>query len=167
MLPLPVPDPPTAAGCGQGAATSASWVAAFALPLPVMTTAAAPVLIAYDGSDAARRAISETAELFSSRSVLVATVWEEGLAYSAAAMPTAGLELQPVPADFGEAQKIGEELQARARRIAEGGAELARSAGLQAEAFAVAGDFQVADAIVERASPGSAQGWRAALQAGF
>jgi nucleotide-binding universal stress UspA family protein len=116
-----------------------------------MTTAAAPVLIAYDGSDAARRAISETAELFSSRSVLVATVWEEGLAYSAAAMPTAGLELQPVPADFGEAQKIGEELQARARRIAEGGAELARSAGLQAEAFAVAGDFQVADAIVELA----------------
>jgi nucleotide-binding universal stress UspA family protein len=116
-----------------------------------MTAAAAPILIAYDGSDAARRAISETAELFGSRSVLVATVWEEGLAYSAAAMPTAGLELQPVPADFGEAQKIGEELQARARRIAEGGAELARSAGLQAEAFAVAGDFQVADAIVELA----------------
>jgi nucleotide-binding universal stress UspA family protein len=116
-----------------------------------MTAAAAPILIAYDGSDAARRAISETAELFGSRSVLVATVWEEGLAYSAAAMQTAGPELQPVPADFGEAQKLGEELQARARRIAEDGAELARSAGLQAEAFAVAGEFQVAEAIVELA----------------
>jgi nucleotide-binding universal stress UspA family protein len=116
-----------------------------------MTAAAAPILIAYDGSDAARRAISETAELFGTRSVLVATVWEEGLAYSAAAMQAAGPELQPVPADFGEAQKLGEELQARARRIAEDGAELARSAGLQAEAFAVAGEFQVAEAIVELA----------------
>jgi nucleotide-binding universal stress UspA family protein len=114
-----------------------------------MTAAAAPVLIAYDGSDAARRAIGETAELFGSRSVLVATVWEEGLAYSAA-VPTAS-ELQPAPVDIELAEKLGEELHARALHIAEQGGELARSAGLEAEAFAVAGDFQVAEAIVELA----------------
>jgi nucleotide-binding universal stress UspA family protein len=113
--------------------------------------AAAPLLIAYDGSDAARRAISETAELFGSRSVLVATVWEEALAYTAATMPTAGLELQPTPMDIGEARRLEQEFEARARRVAEEGAELARSAGLQAEAIAVAGDVQAADAIVELA----------------
>jgi nucleotide-binding universal stress UspA family protein len=113
--------------------------------------AAAPLLIAYDGSDAARRAISEAAELFGSRSALVVTVWEEGLAYSATTMPTAGMELQPTPMDVGEAHKLEQEFEAHARRVAEEGAELARSAGLQAEALAVAGDVQAADAIVELA----------------
>jgi nucleotide-binding universal stress UspA family protein len=115
-------------------------------------TDAASILVAYDGSDTARRAISETAELFGPRSVLVATVWEEALAYSVAAMPTAGgADLQPLAADFGEAQRVEQELQARARRIAEDGANLARSLGLQAEALAVAGDSKVADALVELA----------------
>ena len=41
--------------------------------------ATAPVLIAYDGSDAARRAIHKTAELLGSRRALVLTVWKPGL----------------------------------------------------------------------------------------
>ena len=113
-----------------------------------MTAADAPVLIAYDGSDAARRAIRETAELFGSRRALVVTVWEPGLAYDAAALPTAGLEMPPVAIDVEEAQEVEEELHVRARRTAQAGAELARSLGLQAEALAIADEAHVADAIV-------------------
>ena len=49
--------------------------------------AAAPVLIGYDGSGAARRAVHEAAELFGSRRALVLTVWEQGMAYGVATMP--------------------------------------------------------------------------------
>ena len=48
-----------------------------------MTAADAPVLIAYDGSDTARRAVREAGKLFGSRQALVVTVWEPGLAYVA------------------------------------------------------------------------------------
>jgi nucleotide-binding universal stress UspA family protein len=114
-----------------------------------VTAASAPILIAFDGSDAARRAISETAELFPSRPVLVATVWEAGLAYTSVLSPMPEAGLQAVPMDIAAAEKIDEELEARARRVAEDGAEQARSAGLEAEALAVAGDVDPADAIVE------------------
>jgi nucleotide-binding universal stress UspA family protein len=110
---------------------------------------AAPLLIAYDGSDAARRATREAAELFGSRPALVTTVWEAALAYSSAAMP--GVDMQPATIDIGESQELERELQARARRIAEEGAGLARSAGLRAEPLAVAGEVRAADAIVELA----------------
>jgi nucleotide-binding universal stress UspA family protein len=119
-----------------------------------MTAASAPVLIAYDGSDAARRAISQTAELFPSRAVLVTTVWEAGLAYSSVATPMPDAGLQAIPMDIAGAQKLEEEFKARARRVAEDGAELARSAGLQSQAFAVAGDVDPADAIVDAARLG-------------
>ena len=113
-----------------------------------MTAADAPVLIAYDGSDAARRAIRETAELFGSRRALVVTVWEPGLAYDAAALPTAGLEMAPVPVDVEGAQEVAEGLHERARRTAQEGAELAQSVGLQAKGLAVADEVHIADAIV-------------------
>ena len=48
-----------------------------------MTAADAPVLIAYDGSDTARRAVREAGKLFGSRQALVVTVWEPALAYEA------------------------------------------------------------------------------------
>jgi nucleotide-binding universal stress UspA family protein len=112
-----------------------------------MTAADAPVLIAYDGSDTARRAVREAAKLFGSREMLVVTVWEPGLAYEAS-MPTAGLEMEPVPVDVEGAREVEEELHQRARRTAQDGAELARSAGLQAKGLAVADEVHVADAIV-------------------
>jgi nucleotide-binding universal stress UspA family protein len=46
------------------------------------------------------------------------------------------------------AREVEEELHQRARRTAQDGAELARSAGLQAEGLAVADEVHVADAIV-------------------
>ena len=117
-----------------------------------MTAADAPVLIAYDGSDTARRAVREAAKLFGSRQVLVVTVWEPGLAYETA-MPTAGLEmetagLEPVLVDVEGAREVEEELHQRAYHTAREGAELARSAGLQATGLAVADEVHVADTIV-------------------
>ena len=61
------------------------------------------------------------------------------------------MELQPNPIDIGEAQELGEELETHARRTAEEGAELARSAGLQAEALTVPDEVNVAEAIVDLA----------------
>jgi nucleotide-binding universal stress UspA family protein len=117
-----------------------------------MIAADAPVLIAYDGSDTAQRAVREAAKLLGSRRVLVVTVWEPGLAYETA-MPTAGLEmatpgLEPVLVDVEGAREVEEELHQRAYRTAREGAELARSAGLQATGLAVADEVHVADTIV-------------------
>ena len=58
-----------------------------------MNTADPPVLIAYDGSDTAGRAVREAAKLFGSRPVLVVTVWEPALAYEAE-IPMAGLDIR-------------------------------------------------------------------------
>src|SRR3954452_14515579 len=104
----------------------------------------APVLIAYDGSDAARRAIREAAELFGSRRALVVTVWEPGMAYDATALPTAGLEMPPVPVDADEAKEVEHELHEHARRTAQEGAELSASAGLRRVPLAVADEAHVA-----------------------
>jgi nucleotide-binding universal stress UspA family protein len=116
-----------------------------------MSVADAPILIAYDGSEPARRAIREAAALLGPRSALVATIWEPGLAYSSAAIPSSGLDLQPGPIDVAEARELEEELQAQARRTAAEGAELAGSAGLSAEALTVPDRVNVADAIIDLA----------------
>jgi nucleotide-binding universal stress UspA family protein len=111
---------------------------------------AAPILIAYDGSDTARRAIREAAELFGSRRAVVVTVWEPGLAYEVGAM-TDPTGLGPEPVDPAAAQEVDDASKAHADRVAEDGAALARSLGLPAEPLAVADEGNVADAIVELA----------------
>ena len=107
-----------------------------------MTDADAPLLIAYDCSDTAGRAIREAAKLFGGRQVLVVTVWEPALAYEAQ-IPMAGPEMSAVPID------IEEKLHERARRTAQAGAELAQSVGLQAKGLAVADQVHVAETIIE------------------
>ena len=111
--------------------------------------ATAPVLIAYDGSDTARRAVHDAAELFGSRQALVMTVWEPGLAYKVIA--PGPVDLGPEPVDPAAAQEVDDASQAHADRVAEEGAELAKSLGLRAEALSVADETNVADAIVELA----------------
>ena len=113
--------------------------------------AAAPLLIAYDGSDTARRADHEAAELFGSRRALVVTVWEPGLAYGISAMTADPTGLGPEPVDTAAAREVDDASQAHADRVAEEGAELAKSLGLRAEALSVADESNVADAIVELA----------------
>jgi len=113
--------------------------------------AAAPVLIAYDGSDAARRAVREAAELFGFRRALVLTVWEPGIAYYSADLSPAGPDLSPAPVDIEGVHRIEGELRVHAERTAADGLALAKSAGLDAEAVTVADEVDVADAIVQLA----------------
>src|SRR6266542_915867 len=104
-----------------------------------MSDDGAPILIAYDGSDSARRAVRESAELFGSRQALVVTVWEPGLGYEVAATQITGMEpATPTGFDVAEAQEVNDARRARADRIAHDGAELAKSLGLRvSEALAV------------------------------
>jgi nucleotide-binding universal stress UspA family protein len=107
------------------------------------------ILVAYDGSDLSRRCVSQAAGLFGSRRGVVVTVWEAGLAYEAPMpMPDPG-SVNPVIDEI--ARETDDELQVRAERIAEDGAEVARSAGLHAEALAVPAKAGVAEAITEQA----------------
>ena len=106
---------------------------------------AGPLVIGYDGSDAAADAIKRAAELFPGREVVVARVWESPLQHSVTgrALGSAPLdEIRAITADF-EAY-----YRARARDLAQEGADLALSRGLVAEA-------------VEQESKGS--GWRGLL----
>ncbi len=95
--------------------------------------AVAPILIAYDGSDTARRAVRDTADLFGSRQALVVTIWDPSLPYEAAMMTPDGLDMMesagPEMLDVEAAQAGEERLQARAHRAANDGAELAKSLG--------------------------------------
>jgi nucleotide-binding universal stress UspA family protein len=116
-----------------------------------MTAGAPPVLIAYDGSSTARRAVRKTAELLGARRAVVVTVWEPALAYYAADFSPAGPDMSPIPVDMERAHGIERELQDQARRTAGDGAELATSVGLEAEALTVADEADVAEAIVELA----------------
>jgi nucleotide-binding universal stress UspA family protein len=110
--------------------------------------ATAPILVAYDGSDPAKRAVREAAELFGSHPALVVTVWEPALEYE---LPAADDLAMTAPADPAATAAMNEALKARADRTANDGADLARSAGAQAEAVAVLNEDRIADAIVELA----------------
>jgi nucleotide-binding universal stress UspA family protein len=90
----------------------------------------APILIGYDGSDTARWAVREAAELFVSRKALVVTVWEPGLLYEASAMTADPTDLGPEPVDPAAAREVDDASKAHADRVAEDGAALAKSLGL-------------------------------------
>jgi nucleotide-binding universal stress UspA family protein len=109
-----------------------------------------PLLIAYDGSPTARRALDEAAALFAPRAALVVTVWEPGLAFEAA-MPITGSDIPQMPVDVEAAREVEHEMEARARRVSEEGAEQARAGGLDAEAVAVPDEVHVGDALVDLA----------------
>lgn len=111
-----------------------------------MNTPEGPILIAFDGSAAARHAVTDTAWFAQPRQVLVLTVWEAALAY--AMVPGApGVMMAPAlnPATMLD---IDHELGRRAERIASEGAELARSLGLDAQPLAMADGGDVVATIL-------------------
>ncbi len=112
-----------------------------------MNAADGPVLIAFDGSAAARRALTDAAGLFGSRRALVVTVWEAGLAYATTAVPQDGMIMTPM-VEPGFAREIDHEVHSEAEQIAQEGAELAKSLNLDAAALAVADEGDVADTIL-------------------
>jgi nucleotide-binding universal stress UspA family protein len=111
-----------------------------------------PIVIAYDGSEAARAAVNEAATLFPSRKAIVLTVWEPGLADYMAMPGTMGTGAMMMPYDPSAIKEIDQASEDHARQIAEDGVKLATAAGLQAEALPVRDAADIADAILEAAS---------------
>jgi nucleotide-binding universal stress UspA family protein len=112
-----------------------------------MADAAAPVLIAYDGSEVSRAAVRHAAELFAGRPAVLATVWEPGLAAATMGLPdTMGVSaLPPDPATVAAVDRLQHE---HASTVAGEGAEFARSVGLAAEPQAVPDEVDVADTLI-------------------
>jgi nucleotide-binding universal stress UspA family protein len=110
-----------------------------------------PIVIAYDGSEAARAAVNEAAALFGSRPAIILTVWEPGLADYMAMPGTMGTGTMMMPYDPSTVQEIDRASEDHARTIAEDGVKLAVAGGLQAEALPVRDAADIADAILETA----------------
>jgi nucleotide-binding universal stress UspA family protein len=103
------------------------------------------VVIGYDGSPVAGRALAEAAGLLAPHPVVVVVVWEAGRAFEAA-WPVGEV---PVPIlDVRTAIELEQEAYADAERTARQGAGLAGSMGLPAESLVVADDLSVADTLV-------------------
>jgi nucleotide-binding universal stress UspA family protein len=104
-----------------------------------------PVVIGYDGSPIADRALAEAAGLLAPSSALVVVVWEAGRAFEAA-WPVGEV---PVPLiDVRTALDLEQEAYEAAERTARQGAALARSMGLAADSLVVADDVSIADTLV-------------------
>ena len=106
-----------------------------------------PILIAFDGSPAARQAVADTAWFAQPRRALVLTVWDGALAYSMVA-PGPDVTMAPT-VEPAAVLDIDQELGRRAERIAAEGAELARSLGLDAQPLAMSDAGDIASAILD------------------
>ena len=116
-----------------------------------MNASEGPVLIAFDGSAAARQAVAAAGSLLAPRRVIVVTVWEEGLAY---ATPVPAGDMAPIgpPIIDPETALDVDRLQHdHADRVSRDGAELARSLGMDAQPLAVPDAANVADTILDLA----------------
>lgn len=109
-----------------------------------------PLLVAYDGSDQARAAVRQTAELFAHRRAIVATVWEPGLAF-APMTGVGGYGEMMLPTDPETVAAVDDAQREHASRVAREGADLARSLGLEAEAYPISDEVDVADTLIEMA----------------
>jgi len=114
-----------------------------------MSTAA--ILIAYDGSTAARAAVEQAGLLFAPRPAIVLTVWEPGLGDFMLAPDPMGAGTTMLPYDPSLGREIDRANEDHAHDIAADGATLAGAAGLQAQALAIADELHVADTIVTQA----------------
>ena len=123
--------------------------------LPRVDAADGPILIAFDGSAAARRAVTDAARLLGSRRALVVTVWEPGLAYAVPDMRPDGIMATPM-IEPSVAMNLDREVHSNAERVAVEGAELARSLGLDAEPMAVPDERDVPHTILSLAEANQA-----------
>ncbi len=105
------------------------------------------MVIAYDGSAAARQAVQEAARLLGPHPTLVVTVWEPGLAYTGPAMASDGLTVNPM-VNPEVAIEVDRGVHQAAEQVSTDGAELAKSLGLAAEPLAVPDDGDVARTLL-------------------
>lgn len=109
-----------------------------------------PVVVAFDGSAASRKAVTACSQLFPNRRLVVVSVWEPGLAMELAPLHS-GMEWEPALPSPGEMFAVDRAQQDRAGRMAEIGAQLARACGAQAEATPVADSSDIAETIATAA----------------
>jgi nucleotide-binding universal stress UspA family protein len=102
------------------------------VPRGAAEDAGGPVILAYDGSAHARRAIETAAEVLGEREAIVQTVWTSYRVMVSAA----DIGIPAAMATTG-AQQLDHDLAARARETAEEGAAVAAKAGMRARAEAV------------------------------
>jgi nucleotide-binding universal stress UspA family protein len=116
-----------------------------------------PVVIGFDGTTAAERALRESAGLLAPRQALVVVVWEAGRAFELMTLPTHALDMPPVSLDIRAAIEAEKAAYEAAERLAEQGAALASDLGYQAEGLAVADDLTVADTLLRVATERDSQ----------
>ena len=112
---------------------------------------AAPILIAYDGSEPARAAVREAGALFAPARALVLTVWEPGLAQVMLMPDATGMGGTMLPFDPSIAHEVEQANEARAQQVAREGERLAREVGLDAQAITAEDSLAPHDAIVAAA----------------
>ena len=100
------------------------------------------VLICYDGSDHAKRAIAQAAALLSSDTACVVSVWQPTSSLPTFAWAGAGSAILDYAALDAAAQSM-------ASQIADEGTEIARQAGLDAQAATACAKGPIWQAIVE------------------
>lgn len=110
-----------------------------------------PILIAYDGSEAARAAVREAGALFSPSPALVVTAWEPALAQLMLVPDPSGMGGTFMPYDPAVAHEVERAGEEHAQQIAEEGARLANEVGLAARALIAEDSVAPADAIVAAA----------------
>jgi nucleotide-binding universal stress UspA family protein len=116
-----------------------------------------PVVIGFDGTPTAERALRESAALLAPRPALVVVVWEAGRAFELLTLPTRALELPPVSVDLRVALEAEKAAYENAERLAEQGAMLASELGYQAEGLAVADEVTVAETLLRVAAERDSQ----------
>lgn len=116
-----------------------------------MEEARAPIVIAYDGSDASKAAVRHAGDLLAPRDAYVLTVWEPGLGELMLVPDPTGLGTTMLPYDPAIAKEIDREVHERAEEIARDGARLATAAGLKAHALAIEELADAAEAILAAA----------------
>jgi nucleotide-binding universal stress UspA family protein len=107
-----------------------------------------PVIVAYDGSPEAQNALREAVALFGQRPLIVASVWEPGLAM-VTMMPPAGEPSMGYMPDPNEVAEIDRAQSGHAEDVADAGARLARELGATAEPLSVPDAVNVAGTLIE------------------
>jgi nucleotide-binding universal stress UspA family protein len=116
---------------------------------PIEESHAGPVLIAFNGSPAAERAIAVAPRLLAERRALVLVVWKSGLGFELLEIPAVA-GLPPAPIDIRTALQIDESQYESAQRLAAKAAAIARAGGLEAEPLVVAeaADVPISETVV-------------------
>jgi nucleotide-binding universal stress UspA family protein len=116
-----------------------------------MSSGAGPVVVAYDGSAESQAALRAAAGLFATRRLVIACVWEPGLALAVASAsdPTGGIGYIPPTGE--EMAAVDRAQKDHAVDVAEAGVRLAHEIGATAEAYPVADELDVARTLAELA----------------